>query len=110
MGISFYFAGPEGVRCRYSGCEVEWDTGRKEYRFHNDYTDKRDRKVLATKQRAALDANKNVVYLVGGEHATLGSMETLVKWMLLITKMQTIRLRAIHSIYLESNLLICSDN
>ncbi|WP_289356977.1 MULTISPECIES: hypothetical protein [unclassified Paenibacillus] len=62
-----------------SGCEVEWDNRLKEYRFHNDYTDKKDGKVVATKLRAALDADKNAVYLVGGEHAIHGSMETMVK-------------------------------
>lgn len=62
-----------------SGCEVEWDNGRKEYRFHNDYTDKKDGKVVATKLRAALDADKNAVYLVGGTKAIHGSMETMVK-------------------------------
>ncbi|EPY06847.1 hypothetical protein PAALTS15_13237 [Paenibacillus alvei TS-15] len=62
-----------------SGCEVEWDNRLKEYRFHNDYTDKKDGKVVATKLRAALDADKNAVYLVGGTNAIHGSMETMVK-------------------------------
>ena len=62
-----------------SGCEVEWDNRLKEYRFHNDYTDKKDGKVVATKLRAALDADKNAVYLVGGTNAIHGSRETIVK-------------------------------
>ena len=62
-----------------SGCEVEWDNGRKEYRFHNDYTDKKDGKVVTTKLRAALDADKNAVYLVGGTSAIHGSNETMEK-------------------------------